>query len=95
MLGGLLFSSYFIGLNPLIRVLTPPLDPASVPALKMLVSCAAALCLAGGPVGLLALGRSAAGGERYSASRARASCCSDSALTSSAAFTFTTSPYKH
>ncbi|HEX6622638.1 MAG TPA: hypothetical protein VF064_02915, partial [Pyrinomonadaceae bacterium] len=48
-LGGLLFLFYFTGLNALIAALTPPLEAARVPALKMLLTCVAAICLAGGP----------------------------------------------
>ncbi len=70
MWGGLLFSFYFIGLNPLLRVFTPPLDPASIPTVKLLLSCVAAVCLAGGPVGLLALGAPCSGGWRKVPGRA-------------------------
>ena len=63
-LGGLLFLFYFTGLNSLLAALTPPLETASVPALKMLLTCVAAVCLAGGPLGLLALGAAGDGGRR-------------------------------
>jgi len=63
-LGGLLFLFYFTGLNGLIAALTPPLEAASVPALKMILTCVAAVCMAGGPLGLLALGAAGDGGRR-------------------------------
>ena len=63
-LGGLLFLFYFTGLNALTAALTPPLEAGCVPALKMLLTCAAAVGLAGGPLGLLALGVAGDGGRR-------------------------------
>jgi hypothetical protein len=63
-LGGLLFLFYFTGLNAAIAALTQPLETAWVPTLKMLLTCVAAVCLAGGPLGLLALGAAGDGGPR-------------------------------
>jgi hypothetical protein len=63
-LGGLFFLFYFTNLNGVIAALTPPLETASVPTLKMLLTCITAVCMAGGPVGLLALGAAGDGGGR-------------------------------
>jgi hypothetical protein len=55
MIGGLTFSLYFIGLSSLLDLFSPPLGPQSFATVKMAVSLATSLCLAGGPLGLLAL----------------------------------------
>jgi hypothetical protein len=56
MAGGLLFTFYFIGINPLLRLFDSPFEPSAVAALKMVIFCIASLCLAGGSIGILALG---------------------------------------
>ena len=61
MAGGLLFTFYFIGLNALLKLLDSPFGPETVSATKMLVSCLASLCMAGGLVGLLTLGAAGTG----------------------------------
>ena len=48
--GGLLFLVYFTWLNPLVRVVTPPLESASISLVKMLMTCVVEVCLAGGPL---------------------------------------------
>ena len=60
-IGGMMFSLYFIGLNSLLEILSPPLESGMIPALKLAISCATSLCLAGGPLGLLALGATGSG----------------------------------
>ena len=44
---GLLFSFSFIGSDQLIAVLTPPLEPSSLPAAKLSLTCAVAALLLG------------------------------------------------
>jgi hypothetical protein len=61
MAGGLTFSFYFIGLHSLLKAFSPPIDAGAIPAVKMVISCIASLCLAGGSMGLLALGAAGTG----------------------------------
>src|SRR5262245_22759144 len=62
--GGLLFTFYFIGINPLLRLLDSPFEPSAVAALKMLIICVTSLCLAGGSIGILALEVTGTGWKR-------------------------------
>jgi len=65
MTGGLTFSLYFIALHSLLKAFSPPIDAGAIPAVKMVVSCVASVCLACGSIGLLAM--SAAGTGRVKA----------------------------
>lgn len=65
MAGGLTFSFYFIALHSLLKAFSPPIEAGAVPAVKMVISCVASVCLAGGSIGLLSL--SAAGTGRVKA----------------------------
>lgn len=64
MAGGLLFTFYFIGINPLLRLFDSPFEPSAVAALKMLIHIVTSLCLAGGSIGILALGVTGTGWKR-------------------------------
>ena len=65
MIGGLTFSFYFIALHSLLNAFSPPIEADAIPAVKMIISCVASVCLAGGSIGLLAV--SAAGTGRVKA----------------------------
>lgn len=55
MAGGLTFSFYFIALNSILEAFSTSIEPGEIPAMKMVISCIASVCLAGGSIGLLAL----------------------------------------
>jgi hypothetical protein len=55
MIGGLTFSFYFIALHSLLNAFSPPIKADAIPAVKMIISCVASVCLAGGSIGLLAV----------------------------------------
>jgi hypothetical protein len=61
MTGGLTFSFYFIALHSLLSAFSPPIEADAIPAVKMVVSCIASVCLAGGSMGLLAVGAAGTG----------------------------------
>jgi hypothetical protein len=54
--GGLLFTFYFSGINPLLSLFDLTFEPSAIATLKMVISCIASLGLAGGSIGILALG---------------------------------------
>jgi hypothetical protein len=56
MIGGLLFSFYFVGLNPLLELFNSQFETETVSAIKMIISCVASLCLAVSLIGLLTSG---------------------------------------
>jgi hypothetical protein len=61
MTGGLTFSFYFLALHSLLNAFSPPIEADAIPAVKMVISCIASVCLAGGSIGLLALGAAGTG----------------------------------
>ncbi len=64
MLGGMSFSLYFIGLNSLLDLFSPPLEPGSFATVKLFIWLATCVCLAGGPIGLLALNATVTGWKK-------------------------------
>ncbi len=67
MIGGLMFSLYFIGLNALLELFSPPLEPGSFATVKLVIWLATCMCLAGGPIGLLALNATTSGWKKMMA----------------------------
>src|SRR4030095_11782931 len=62
--GGLLFTFYFIGINPLLSLIDSSFEPSAVAALKVFILCVTSLCLAGASIGILALGVTGTGWKR-------------------------------
>ncbi len=63
MAGGLAFIFYFIGLPSILNAFIP-IEANAIPMVELFISCAASVCLAGGPMGLLALNAAGTGREK-------------------------------